>query len=88
MKALKKKPIQICIEPQQDYVLATLSRRKGISKAEIIRESLDRYLRAIPIEEDPALAWSDLGIPERRIFLNVTTPTLPNMSGGRSNEGA
>ena len=61
MKVLKKKPIQIYIEPQQDYVLETLSRRKGISKAAIIRESLDRYLRAIPVEEDPALGLVGLG---------------------------
>ena len=61
MKALKKKPIQIYIEPQQDFVLATLARKKGISKAEIIRESLDKYLRAIPVEEDPALNLIGLG---------------------------
>ncbi len=36
MKNLKKKPIQIYIEPQQDYVLGNLAKKKGISKAEII----------------------------------------------------
>ena len=51
MKELKKKPIQIYIEPQQDYALTSLARKKRVSKAEIIRESLDRYLRAIPIKK-------------------------------------
>ena len=61
MKVLKKKPIQIYIESQQDYVLAALARKRGISKAEVIRESLDKYLRAIPVEEDPALGLVGLG---------------------------
>ena len=61
MKTFKKKPVQIHIEQRQDYVLATLTRRKGVSKAEIIRESLGRYLRAIPVEEDSALGLIGLG---------------------------
>jgi len=61
MKALKKKPIQIYIEPQQDGVLAAIARSKGISKAEIIRESLDMYLKQIPLEEDPAMSLVGLG---------------------------
>jgi hypothetical protein len=61
MKSLKKKPIQIYIEHQQDYVLAALARSKGISKAEIIRECLDKYLRAIPLKDDPAIELIGLG---------------------------
>lgn len=61
MKNLKKKPIQIYIEPEQDYVLATLAKKRGVSKAEIIRESLGKYLREIPLEEDPAMGLVDLG---------------------------
>jgi hypothetical protein len=38
-----------------------LARSKGISKAEIIRESLERYLRQIPLEEDPAMGIAGLG---------------------------
>jgi hypothetical protein len=53
MKSLKKKPIQIYIEPQQDYVLENLAKKRGLSKAEIIRKSLDKFLREIPLEEDP-----------------------------------
>ena len=61
MKPAKKKPIQIYIEPQQDDVLSALARSKGISKAEIIRESLERYLRQIPLEDDPAMGIVGLG---------------------------
>jgi hypothetical protein len=61
MKNLKKKPIQIYIEPEQDYVLAMLAKKKGVSKAEIIRESLGKYLREIPLEEDPAMGLIGLG---------------------------
>lgn len=66
MRYLKKKPIQIYIEPQQDYVLANLAMSKGISKAEIIRESLDRYLREIPLEDDPAIGLIGLGNSSKR----------------------
>lgn len=61
MRALRKKPIQIYIEPAQAMSLEGLSRRKGISKAEIIRLSLDKYLSALPVEEDPALGIMGLG---------------------------
>jgi uncharacterized protein len=40
MNHLKKKPIQIYIDERQNYALTALARKKGISKAEIIRESL------------------------------------------------
>jgi hypothetical protein len=66
MKELKKKPIQIYIESQQDYALTSLARKKRVSKAEIIRESLDRYLREIPIEEDPAIGLVGLGNSGKR----------------------
>ena len=61
MKALKKKPIQVYIEPQQDYVLGNLAKKRGISKAEIIRKSLDKFLREIPWEEDPGMGLIGLG---------------------------
>jgi hypothetical protein len=61
MKQIKKSPIQIYIDPQQNYALTALARSKGISKAEIIRESLDRYLREIPVEDDPAMGLLGLG---------------------------
>jgi len=61
MKSLKKKPIQVYIELQQDYVLGNLARKKGVSKAEIIRRSLDKFLREIPLEEDPGMGLIGLG---------------------------
>jgi len=61
MRNLKKKPIQIYIEPQQNHVLEDLSRKRGVSKAEIIRLSLDKFLRELPVEEDPAMGLMGLG---------------------------
>jgi hypothetical protein len=66
MKVLKKKPIQIYIEPRQDSALKHLAQRKGVSKAEIIRESLERYLQGIPLEEDPAMGIVGLGKSRRK----------------------
>ncbi len=61
MKNLKKRPIQIYLEHQQASILEALSKKKGISKAKIIRESLERFLRDIPLEEDPAMNLIGLG---------------------------
>ncbi|MBI5638836.1 MAG: CopG family transcriptional regulator [Nitrospirae bacterium] len=61
MRALKKKPIQVYIEPAQEQSIESLARRKGISKAEIIRMSLDKYLSELPVEDDPALGIVGLG---------------------------
>jgi len=61
MRALKKKPIQIYIEPRQDKVLEILSKKRGVSKAEIIRESLEKFLRELPVEKDPAMSIIGLG---------------------------
>ncbi len=66
MKSLKKKPIQIYLEPQQDYVLGNLAQKRGLSKAEIIRKSLDKYLREIPLEEDPGMGLIGLGNSGKR----------------------
>lgn len=61
MRALKKKPLQIYIEPEQAQSIESLARRRGISKAEVIRISLDKYLREMPLEDDPALGIIGLG---------------------------
>jgi hypothetical protein len=66
MKASKKKPIQIYIESQQDSALAHLAKKKGISKAAIIRESLERYLTEIPLGDDPAMGIVGLGKSGRK----------------------
>ena len=61
MKNLKKKPIQVYIEPQQDRALKVLSKQKGVSKAHLIREGIVRLLRNLPVEEDPAMGLIGLG---------------------------
>ena len=61
MRALKKKPIQVYIEPDQARALEAMSRSKGISKAAIMRESLAHYLTGTPVEEDPALGIVGIG---------------------------
>ena len=61
MKRLKKKPIEINIEPKQDYV-----RKKGVSKTEIIRRSLYKFLREIPLGEDPGVGLIGLGNSDNR----------------------
>ena len=66
MKTLKKKPLQMYIEPRQDAALAALAKNRGVSKAELIRESIERYITAIPVEEDPALGLIGLGSSGKR----------------------
>jgi predicted DNA-binding protein len=66
MRKLKKKPIQIYIEPKQNDVLDVLSKKKGVSKAEIIRRSLENLLKELPVEEDPALGLLGLGRSGKR----------------------
>jgi hypothetical protein len=61
MRALKKKPIQIYIEPKQEMLLKSLAQKKRTSKAAIIRLSIDNYLSKLPVEEDPALGIIGLG---------------------------
>ena len=61
MRNLKKKPIQIYLEPRQDNVLDVLAKKRGISKAEIIRRSLEKFFKDIPLEEDPAMGLIGLG---------------------------
>ena len=58
---IKKKPIQIYIDVGQDTLLDALSRRRGISKAAMIRESIEKMLREIPVEEDPAMELMGMG---------------------------
>ncbi|NWF76295.1 MAG: CopG family transcriptional regulator [Nitrospirae bacterium] len=61
MRTLKKKPIQIYIEPKQEVLLEQLARERGSSKAEIIRLSIDKYISELPIEKDPAMGIIGLG---------------------------
>jgi hypothetical protein len=61
MRNLKKKPIQIYIEPRQDNLLEAMSKKKGISKAAIIREGIEKFLKELPAEDDPAMGLMGLG---------------------------
>ncbi len=61
MRNLKKKPIQIYVEPRQDNLLEAMSKKKGISKAAIIREGIEKFLKELPVEDDPAMGLMGLG---------------------------
>ena len=66
MKRLKKKPIQINIEPKQDYVFGDHVREKGVSKTEIFRKSLEKFVKETPVEEDPGMGLIGLGNSDKR----------------------
>ncbi len=66
MKSLKKKPIQIYIEPEQDSLLEMLAKKKGVSKASIIRSGLDKFFSELPVNEDPLMGLIGLGGSGRR----------------------
>ena len=55
------KPIQIYLRPEQDQAVRALAQRQHASIAEIIRRSIDRYLVALPVEDDPAMRLVGLG---------------------------
>jgi len=61
MRTLKKKPIQLYIEPRQDHLLEVLAQKRGVSKAAILRAGIDKFLKELPIEEDPAMEIVGLG---------------------------
>lgn len=61
MRNLKKKPIQIYVEPRQDNILEAMSKKKGISKAAIIREGIEKFLKELPVGDDPAMRLMGLG---------------------------
>ena len=55
VKRLEKRPLQIYLEPRQDQVLRHLAETRGVYIAELIRDSIDLYLEALPPEEEPTL---------------------------------
>jgi predicted DNA-binding protein len=61
MKKLKKVPIQIYLEPEQQKVLDILSKTSGESKASIIRACISKFIESLPLAEDPALNIVNLG---------------------------
>jgi len=61
MKKIRKTPIQIYLEPEQDKVVSYLSKASGKSKAAIIRSCISKFIASIPPDKDPALDIMNLG---------------------------
>ena len=61
MEKLKKVPIQIYLEPEQDKIIRSLAATRGKSKAAVIRLCISKYLDSLPPENDPGLANMKLG---------------------------
>lgn len=56
MVVLMKAKVQIYLEEEQDRQLRLLARARGVSKSQLIRESIARYLEEVlPPDQDPAL---------------------------------
>ena len=66
MGKLKKIPIQIYLEPEQNKTIGFLSKKSGKSKATVIRLCISRYLESLPPDEDPALRNMALGASGRK----------------------
>lgn len=60
MGTLTKKPIQVYLEPRQLGALRWLAEKRGVSIAELIRQSVDCYLAQLPPEDDPL--WGIIGL--------------------------
>ena len=61
MKRLRKVPMQIYLEPEQDKIIGLLSKTSGKSKAAIIRSCISKFVGSLPPEKDPALNIMNLG---------------------------
>jgi len=61
MQKIKKIPFQIYLEPEQEKIIALLSKRSGKPKAAIIRLCISKYISNIPLKDDPALEVMNLG---------------------------
>ena len=61
VKRLKKIPIQVYLEPEQQKIIALLSKTSGRSKAAIIRSCISEFIARLPLEKDTALNIMNLG---------------------------
>jgi predicted DNA-binding protein len=61
MKKLKKIPVQIYLDPEQQKIIGLLSKTSGKSKAAIIRSCISSFITRLPLEKDPALNIINLG---------------------------
>ncbi len=65
MKARKKIPMQIYLEPQQERMITLLAKNSGQAKAAIIRACITKFIEDLPLENDPALNIMSLGASGR-----------------------
>lgn len=61
MPALAERPIQVYLEAQQDQHLRRIAEQRGVSLSTLVRDSVEAWLRQLPLHDDPALALVDLG---------------------------
>ena len=66
MKRLKKIPIQVYLEPEQERIIRLLSKTSGKSKAAVIRSCISRFIASLPLEQDPAMDIMNLGASGKR----------------------
>jgi len=53
MKKLKKIPVQVYLDPEQQRIIGLLSKTSGKSKAAIIRLCISNFIANLPLEKDP-----------------------------------
>jgi len=66
VKRLKKIPIQVYLEPEQERIIRLLSKTSGKSKAAVIRSCISRFIASLPLEQDPAMDIMNLGASGKR----------------------
>ncbi len=62
----KKYPLQVYLDAEQMQAIKNAARAKDASMADIVRESIARYLADIPVSEDPAMGIVGMGSSGRR----------------------
>ncbi|NOX63662.1 MAG: ribbon-helix-helix protein, CopG family [Chloroflexi bacterium] len=60
MSVSHKKPFQVYLYEEQLEALRLLSKKRGASIAELVRQSIDRFIEQAPLEEEPL--WGIVGI--------------------------
>lgn len=60
MAASYKKPFQVYLREEQIESLRLLSRKRRVSIAELVRQSIDRLIAETPLEDEPL--WGIVGI--------------------------
>ncbi len=55
-----KRPFQLYLREEQIETLRMLAGKRGVSMAELVRQSVDRFIVETPLEEEPL--WELVGI--------------------------